>query len=457
MATIPAAYLKTVSDAINSLSSNAQAVALSRLTRIIEESGSDNPFELVDQISDELESLFQALAESSASISATSYDLIRMASLGEGLGATPYADRDKEWTRKALYGIAKDHRNNMNAFVEGILQRMDYEAKRAAGSTQFKNGYRDPEKPRFARIPTGPETCPFCIMLASRGFVYWSEDTAGKLDHYHANCDCRIVPSYDSYEVITEAGATRRLSDTTIEGYDPDKYFDQYIDDLASGKLNTTATAKYAATKKVVKEFGSLKAAYDYAMGAKDMEDLQGRLNHVNELLGEGKLPGKSEEDRKRIYGEIIQRFRKRYRELLEESGVQYDHSTEQIAARLEAGEPITFNGRDPNDGLMRYEVAASKILEYELVHLDHDDKSNGWSVHFGITKDNAPELVRRIIEWSRDAAFKPAGETKYGQKFMQELEVPSDAGGLVMVRIVWIRDAGKMRMLTAMAIRKSQ
>lgn len=232
---IPEAYLRTVSDAINRLSSNAQAVALARLTRIIEGSDTDNPFDLVDQISDELEPLFQALAESSASISASSYDLIRMASLGEGLGAIPYADRDKEWTREALYGIAKDHSDNMNAFVGGILQRMDYEAKRAAGSTQFKNGNRDPEKPRFARVPTGSETCPFCIMLASRGFVYWSEDRAGKLDHYHANCDCRVVPSFGG---------------ETYEGYDPDAYFEEYERLIDEGKLDPEALARSAANAK---------------------------------------------------------------------------------------------------------------------------------------------------------------------------------------------------------------
>ena len=66
---------------------------------------------------------------------------------------------------------------------------------------------------RFARVPSGGETCPFCIMLASRGAVYYSEQTAGADGHYHANCRCRIVPSWGLAE---------------IEGYDPDLYYDMW-------------------------------------------------------------------------------------------------------------------------------------------------------------------------------------------------------------------------------------
>ncbi len=66
---------------------------------------------------------------------------------------------------------------------------------------------------RFARVPAGGETCPFCLMLASRGAVYYSEETAGANSHYHAHCRCQIVPSWD---------------DAAIEGYDPDLYYDMW-------------------------------------------------------------------------------------------------------------------------------------------------------------------------------------------------------------------------------------
>lgn len=40
----------------------------------------------------------------------------------------------------------------------------------------------------YARVPTGAETCTYCMMLASRGFAYRSEESAGHADHRHCNC-----------------------------------------------------------------------------------------------------------------------------------------------------------------------------------------------------------------------------------------------------------------------------
>lgn len=40
----------------------------------------------------------------------------------------------------------------------------------------------------YGRIPTGAETCDWCLMLAGRGFVYASADTAGEMRKFHADC-----------------------------------------------------------------------------------------------------------------------------------------------------------------------------------------------------------------------------------------------------------------------------
>lgn len=75
---------------------------------------------------------------------------------------------------------------------------------------------------RYARVPTGAETCTYCLMLASRGFAYTSEQSAGHADH--RGCDCLIVPGL--------AGST------TVEGYDLQQMRDLWrdyeeIDDVA--------------------------------------------------------------------------------------------------------------------------------------------------------------------------------------------------------------------------------
>jgi hypothetical protein len=53
----------------------------------------------------------------------------------------------------------------------------------------------------WARGLTGAENCAFCIMLASRGAVYKSKDTAKRSwegEKYHDKCDCIAIPVYTS-------------------------------------------------------------------------------------------------------------------------------------------------------------------------------------------------------------------------------------------------------------------
>lgn len=73
---------------------------------------------------------------------------------------------------------------------------------------------RDPAKPRFARVPSGASTCAFCLVLASRGAIYLSRDTAGGAHEYHDDCDCQPTPVYSALP----------------GGYEPDVLYEQYRD-----------------------------------------------------------------------------------------------------------------------------------------------------------------------------------------------------------------------------------
>lgn len=77
------------------------------------------------------------------------------------------------------------------------------------------NMRRDKSRVKWARVPKG-KTCAWCTMLASRGWVYASEVSAGGRGHeYHASCDCMIVPSW-------EHGTPK------LKGYDPARLNEQY-------------------------------------------------------------------------------------------------------------------------------------------------------------------------------------------------------------------------------------
>lgn len=61
--------------------------------------------------------------------------------------------------------------------------------------TIVANGAKDPAKPKgWARVPTKPDPCAFCVMLASRTHLYRSQGNAA--DHYHKQCSCVAVPVF---------------------------------------------------------------------------------------------------------------------------------------------------------------------------------------------------------------------------------------------------------------------
>lgn len=83
------------------------------------------------------------------------------------------------------------------------------------------------QRVRYARIPTGKETCAFCLAMASRGFVYSSEVSAGNaFNRYHGRCDCVPTPEWSD--------------EPQIEGYDPDRFYAMYeaAREEAGGVLN---------------------------------------------------------------------------------------------------------------------------------------------------------------------------------------------------------------------------
>lgn len=84
------------------------------------------------------------------------------------------------------------------AFAKACGEYARNDLFRSLNETIIANVGRDRDKgARFARIPTGFETCTFCLMLASRNAVYHTRKTAGEFKHFHRHCDCKVVPSFD--------------------------------------------------------------------------------------------------------------------------------------------------------------------------------------------------------------------------------------------------------------------
>ena len=129
---------------------------------------------------------------------------------------------------KAVKGTKKQSPNN----IPGTLARL---VKQVGADTTLKNAERDGAQ--FAWVPHG-DTCAFCITLASRGWQYMSKKAMrnGHAEHIHAHCDCEYAVRFDGK--------------STVEGYDPDKYLEEYYD--ANGDINEMRRKRYAQNKDVI-------------------------------------------------------------------------------------------------------------------------------------------------------------------------------------------------------------
>ena len=98
----------------------------------------------------------------------------------------------------ARYQARKLAKGDDAAFAKACGEFARDDAFRSLNETIIANVGRDKDKGvRFARVPTGFETCTFCLMLASRGAVYHTRKSAGEFKHFHRRCDCKVVPSFE--------------------------------------------------------------------------------------------------------------------------------------------------------------------------------------------------------------------------------------------------------------------
>lgn len=80
--------------------------------------------------------------------------------------------------------------------LDYLNNTLDKEVKGAGRKTMAYNIDNDTVPVRYARI-ADTMACDFCKMLASRGFVYRTKETAGELREWHGHCNCQIVPGFD--------------------------------------------------------------------------------------------------------------------------------------------------------------------------------------------------------------------------------------------------------------------
>lgn len=265
MATIPRRVLEYVSRQVDALSADARA----RVLRILEsiEWVPGNEAECREAVVQALRAIMPTYTDAAAQAGADLYDAVREVAAGEAMGATAISGYDPDATEDAVHAFV-DHivkEGDVERFNREVLDRVDRDIRVAENVSVAENAALDPLEPRYARVPTGPETCEWCLMLASRGFAYRSERSAvGKYkarskdraaSHGHPGCDCRIVQGYHGMEV---------------EGYDPDALYSDYLD----GKLGTFANKKRGGGSRTVSRAEAYERMGEFKDRMRAAEDL---------------------------------------------------------------------------------------------------------------------------------------------------------------------------------------
>lgn len=127
----------------------------------------------------------------------------------------------------------KSQQPTVQAIFNDFIQNVINDSIRTTGSA---NLWRDYERGiaggRWCRVPVG-DTCAWCMMLASQGAWYLSEESAlgASPDHYHEGCDCKAVYHADA---------------ESIQGYsDLVKYKTMYYDADNDRRANASGREKY--------------------------------------------------------------------------------------------------------------------------------------------------------------------------------------------------------------------
>lgn len=232
--------------------------------------------------------------EAAAALACDMYDSMAEASGWTVPPAEPAETATMEETAKAVNGTLKQYLDVMQ-----VAETVGRLVKTTGQDTTLKNAERDGAQ--FAWIPHG-DTCPFCMILASRGWQHMSKKALknGHAEHIHPHCDCAYGIRFDS--------------STTYDGYDPDKYLQMYEDaegDTWKDKMNYMRREQHAQEKDVINTLEQETHAVKKASESRQIKDIIGLYSKYGSPDGL-MIMGTSDE-------------LTRYSELLKETGLTQD------------------------------------------------------------------------------------------------------------------------------------
>lgn len=229
---------------VDTLSKAQQAViaeAKRELGKAWAETEGMDPAQRRDALIDLVQAIIHKYGLGDSQAAATWYELVRARWFDDTFEVEPWEADPNDDARlvrairaKANMLFPEDAGYDPEAYLAYLNGLVDRSVHAHGQLTVAHNVRRDHGGVRYARVPSGGETCQFCFMLCSRGYVYRSADSGSF--HAHANDRCELVPQF-------KAGTAK------VKGYDPDHMAALWAeasdavgsyDGDASGKLNQT-------------------------------------------------------------------------------------------------------------------------------------------------------------------------------------------------------------------------
>ena len=191
--------------AVDNLTRTAAATVESRILEWVRAHPGAAVAEIREAATAIMDALVPTYDDAAATLAADWYDGLA-AKAGKKLPAaiTETAYTGGRTAEVARYQAGKLAKGDTAGFARYCGEYAANDAKLALNQTIMGNARRDRRKGvRYARIPSGLETCTWCMMLASRGAVYYTRATAGEWNHWHRHCACKVVPGFEADQKAT--------------------------------------------------------------------------------------------------------------------------------------------------------------------------------------------------------------------------------------------------------------
>lgn len=185
-----AAEVQVLRSSIDDLST----LAISDLNALLRQFGDVDPRVVRDALLEAYPQLVNRYASVAGEVTATWYEQVRPASgyaVAQGAVDAQQTNQLIRYGVRPLFGVGDA---TALSLLGGSMQRLIAGASRDTVTGNVDRERSSGTDVGYARVPRSG-CCAFCALLASRGAVYSSRESAGGLNRYHDFCRCTIAPT----------------------------------------------------------------------------------------------------------------------------------------------------------------------------------------------------------------------------------------------------------------------